>query len=180
MRRLYGNSQIRKRIKDLAQEIDSAYPKGVLLVGILKGSLFFMADLVRALSVSVEVDFIEVSRFVKGGSVRFLKDLDSDISGRDVVLVGSVVDTGLTLGFLLRELEARRPASLEVCALINKESLRILPVETKFTAFESREEYFLGYGLDYHERYRNLSELFVGDFKELSHDQTIYITEAYK
>jgi hypoxanthine phosphoribosyltransferase len=149
------------RIRELGQEI-SAHYTGVdlLLVGVLKGAVFFMADLMRHLTVPCEVDFMAISSYGaatdSSGVVRILKDLDINIEGRHVLVVEDIVDSGLTLSYLVRTLEARRPESLDVVALMTKPARREIDVPVRWTGFEIPNKFVIGYGLDFAERYRNL------------------------
>jgi hypoxanthine phosphoribosyltransferase len=149
------------RIAELGEEISSDYAgKDLLLVGVLKGAVFFMADLMRSLTVPCEVDFMAISSYGaetdSSGVVRILKDLDIPLQGRDVLIVEDIIDSGLTLSYLMRNLRARDPASLEVCALLTKPGRREIEVPVKYVGFEIPNRFVVGYGLDYAERYRNL------------------------
>ena len=132
----------------------------LLLIGVLKGAVFFMADLIRRLTVPCEIDFMAVSSYGNStdssGVVRILKDLDASIEGRNVVVIEDIVDSGLTLSYLLRNLEARNPASVEVCALLTKPDRRVADIECRYVGFEIPNRFAIGYGLDYAERYRSL------------------------
>ena len=164
----------------LAAEIDRDHPDGVVLIGVLKGSLFFLADLARAITVPCEVDFIAISHFAPdSGRVRIVKDLEGDIAGRPVVVVEDVVDTGLTLSYLLRQLSARNPTSLEVCALLDRSRRRIVPLPTRYCGVVIDDEFMLGYGLDYGERYRNHPGLVVGDLRVLERDRDAYVSNLF-
>jgi len=177
---LFAAGEIRRRVREIAGDISVAHPDGLVLVAVLKGALPFLADLVRALSVPVAVDFLAISAYEPGsGRVRLVKDLDTDIAGRDVVLVEDIVDTGLTLGFLLGELARREPASLEVCALLDKTARRILPTTVHYRGFEIPDVFVLGYGLDFAGRYRNLDHLVVGDIDVLTVDPDSYVDDLY-
>ncbi len=159
---------IQLRVRELARDISADYAgRTPILVGVLKGVLFFMADLLRSISVPVEVDFIAVSSFSpetrEKGVVRLVKDLEASISSRDVLFVEDVVDTGLTLNYLLRNLRARQPASLEVCVLFNKPAHRLIDIPLKYKGFDLPDQFVVGYGLDHREKYRNLP--FVGLLK---------------
>ena len=152
---------LQARITELGQEISTAYEgRDLLLVGVLKGAVFFMADLMRELTVPCEVDFMAVasygSKTDSSGVVRILKDLDVNIAGRDVLVVEDIIDSGLTLSYLMRSLRARKPASLEICALLTKPDRREIEVPVKFVGFEIPNKFVIGYGLDFAERYRNL------------------------
>jgi len=158
---LITEDQIRERIKELAKEISNEYKeKNPLFVGILKGSFIFMADLVRELDFSVEVDFLAVSSYGKStetsGVVKIVKDLSESISGRHVLLIEDIVDTGLTLKYLYHLLKDRRPASLKIAVLLDKKERRIVDVPLHFVGFEVPNLFLVGYGLDYAEKYRNL------------------------
>jgi hypoxanthine phosphoribosyltransferase len=149
------------RIAELGDEISRDYAgHDLLLVGVLKGAVFFMADLMRHLTIPCEIDFMAISSYGDGtdssGVVRILKDLDINIEGRDVLVVEDIVDSGLTLSYLMRNLEAREPASLEICALLTKPERREIEVPVKYVGFEIPDRFVIGYGLDFAERYRNL------------------------
>jgi hypoxanthine phosphoribosyltransferase len=149
------------RVKQLADEISRDYEgRELLLVGVLKGAVFFLSDLMRQLEVPCEVDFMAVSSYgsstESSGVVRILKDLDTPIEGRDVLVVEDIVDSGLTLKYLLKTLSARGPASLEVCALLEKPERRKVDLQIRYTGFEIPNRFVIGYGLDHLEQYRNL------------------------
>ena len=158
---LIDEQTLRARVADMGAEISADYAgKDILLVGVLKGAVFFMADLMRHLSIPCEVDFMAISSYGastdSSGVVRILKDLDINIDGRHVLVVEDIIDSGLTLSYLMRTLEARSPASLEICALLTKPDRREMKVPVRYTGFEIPNEFVIGYGLDYAERYRNL------------------------
>ena len=160
--------------------MSAAYDDDVLLVAVLKGSMIFLADLVRALSIRPTVDFLAISRYEPdSGRVRLVKDLDADITGRHVLLVEDIVDTGLSLGYLLGELGRRNPASLEVCTLLDKSARRILPTPLAFVGFEVPDVFVLGYGLDFAGRYRNLEVIVAGDLAVLTADPDAYVGQLY-
>jgi hypoxanthine phosphoribosyltransferase len=149
------------RVAELAAQIDHDYAgQDLLLVGVLKGAVMVMADLARAMRLPVQMDWMAVSSYGSGtqssGVVRILKDLDADISGRHVLVVEDIVDSGLTLSWLLGNLASRRPASLAVCVLLAKPGAARLAGQVAYTGFEIGEDFVIGYGLDYAERYRNL------------------------
>jgi hypoxanthine phosphoribosyltransferase len=149
------------RVLELAAEVSRDYEgKSLILVGVLKGAIFFVADFMRALEVQCEVDFMAVASYgsqtKSSGVVRILKDLDAVIEGRHVLIVEDIVDSGLTLQYLLRNLAGRHPASLEVCALLLKPGSRRVDLEPRYVGFEIPDEFVVGYGLDHAERYRNL------------------------
>jgi hypoxanthine phosphoribosyltransferase len=159
---LIDEAAIATRVAALAREIDAAFAdtRKLVLVGLLRGSFIFIADLARRLSVPVEIDFLEVSSYgdatVSSREVRVLKDLRGEIEGRDVLLVEDIIDTGLTLDAVLRMLHARRPARLEVCALLDKPARRETAVKARFTGFEIPDAFVVGYGIDYAQANRNL------------------------
>jgi hypoxanthine phosphoribosyltransferase len=158
---LVQRDELEHRVKELAAEISSDYAgRPLLLIGVLKGAVFFLADLMRQLEVDCEVDFMAVSSYGastdSSGVVRILKDLDAPIEGRDVLIVEDIVDSGLTLSYLFRMLRARGPASLEVCALLTKPQRREIDLPIRYVGFEIPNRFAIGYGLDYAERYRNL------------------------
>ena len=153
--------EITDKIAELAKQVDADYgDKDVLLVGVLKGAVMFMADFARALSRPVELEFMAVSSYgastSSSGVVRILKDLDRDISGRHVLVVEDIIDSGLTLSWLLRNLASRNPASVEVVALFRKPEAVKVPVEVRYVGFDIANEFVVGYGLDYAERYRDM------------------------
>jgi len=150
-----------RRVRELAGEVSRDYAgKDLVLIGVLKGAVFFLADLMRAIEIPVEVDFMAVASYgsatKSSGVVRILKDLDAAIDGRDVLIVEDIVDSGLTLQYLLRNLAGRNPRSLEVCALLIKPERRKVELETRYVGFEIPDRFAIGYGLDHAERYRNL------------------------
>ena len=152
---------LQRRVKELAQDVSRDYAgKDLLLIGVLKGAVFFLSDLMRHLEIPVEVDFMAVASYgsatKSSGVVRILKDLDAAIEGRDVLIVEDIVDSGLTLQYLLRNLAGRNPASLEVCALLIKPERRKVDLKTRYVGFEIPNRFAIGYGLDHAERYRNL------------------------
>jgi hypoxanthine phosphoribosyltransferase len=163
---LIDEAALRQRIEELGEEISADYDgREVLLVGVLKGAVFFMADLMRQLSLPCEIDFMAISSYGEGtdssGVVRILKDLDSNITDRHVLILEDIIDTGLTLSYLMRNLGAREPASLEVCALLVKHGRRETDVPVKYVGFEIPNRFVVGYGLDFGERYRNLPHVAV-------------------
>ncbi len=158
---LVAADDLTRRVTELATEISRDYAgRDLVLIGVLKGAVFFVSDLMRHLDVPVEVDFMAVASYGSAtrssGVVRILKDLDAAIEGRDVLIVEDIVDSGLTLQYLLRNLAGRNPASLEVCALLIKPSRRKVDLECRYVGFEIPDEFAIGYGLDHAERYRNL------------------------
>ncbi len=162
---LISEEQIQRRLSEMAGEIDTDYDgRDLLLVGVLKGAVMVMADLARTLHTPVEMDWMAVSSYGSGtkssGVVRILKDLDKDISGRNVLIVEDIIDSGLTLSWLMSNLSSRGPASVEVCTLLRKPDAAQVDVPVRYVGFDIPNEFVIGYGLDYAERYRNLP--FVG------------------
>jgi hypoxanthine phosphoribosyltransferase len=158
---LIDRDVLQSRIKELGEEISTDYAgRDLLLIGVLKGAVFFMADLMRNLTIPCEIDFMAISSYGdstdSSGVVRILKDLDINIEGRDVLIVEDIIDSGLTLSYLMRNLEAREPASLEICALLTKPERREADVPVRYIGFEIPNRFVIGYGLDFAERYRNL------------------------
>jgi hypoxanthine phosphoribosyltransferase len=163
---LFSEKEIQKRIGEMGTQIDSDYPSGTLhLVCILKGACFFLADLARSIEREVFVDFMGISSYGRGktssGAVKLTKDLDMTIEGADVLLVEDIVDTGVTITYLINILEQRKPKSIRIAALLDKPSRRLRPVKVAYTGFEIPDEFVVGYGLDYAERYRNLRDVCV-------------------
>jgi hypoxanthine phosphoribosyltransferase len=158
---LIDEAALQARIAELGEEISADYRgRELLLIGVLKGAVFFMSDLMRRLRVPCEIDFMAISSYGastdSSGVVRILKDLDINIEGRHVLVVEDIIDSGLTLSYLMRNLEAREPASLEVCALMTKPDRREIDVDVRYVGFEIPNRFVIGYGLDFAERYRNL------------------------
>jgi hypoxanthine phosphoribosyltransferase len=166
MRVLLPAEQIQSRIAELGAQIDQDYPGSTLyLIAILKGACFFLADLARAISRPARIDFIGISSYGKGrtssGEVRITKDLDSSIEDADVLIVEDIVDSGVTLNYLMQVLRQRRPRTLRIVALLDKPGRRVRPVDVAYTGFQIPDEFVVGYGLDYAENYRNLSDIYV-------------------
>ena len=158
---LVTQEDLERRVRELGEEISRDYEgKELFLVGVLKGAVFFLSDLMRALEVPCEVDFMAVASYGSStdssGVVRILKDLDATIEGKDVLIVEDIIDSGLTLSYLLRTLKAREPRSLEVCALLTKPERREVDLPIRYTGFEIPNKFVIGYGLDHAERFRNL------------------------
>ena len=158
---LISEERLEARIVELAAQIDADYAgRDLLMVGVLKGAVMVMADLVRAIHLPVQMDWMAVSSYGSGtkssGVVRILKDLDTDITGRHVLIVEDIVDSGLTLSWLAGNLRSREPASLEVCAMLRKPAAVKTTVEVAYVGFDIADEFVVGYGLDYAQRYRNL------------------------
>src|SRR3954465_8022820 len=160
-RTLVEQDDLANRIRELGEQISTDYEgREIFLVGVLKGAVFFVADLMRHLRVHCAIDFMAVASYGSStdssGVVRILKDLDVSIEGKDVLIVEDIVDSGLTLNYLLRTLRARNPASLEVCALLPQPERRKVDLPIRYVGFEIPNEFAIGYGLDHDERYRNL------------------------
>lgn len=165
---LYSEDVLTKKIKELASKISKDYEgKDLVVVGILKGSVIFAAELIKNISVKCEIDFMAVSSYGNStetsGVVRILKDLDHNIEGKDILIVEDIVDTGVTLNYLLKYLKARKANSIEIVSLLNKPKRRAVELEVKYIGFEVPDEFIVGYGIDYAEKYRNLP--FIGILK---------------
>ncbi len=156
--------QIQTRVKELGEMISAAYRgKELVLVGILRASFVFMADLVRGIDIPLTLDFMAISSYegVEGtpGAVKILKDLDEPIAGKHILIVEDIIDTGLTLAYLIRHLEARNPESINICTLLDRSIRRIVPLPITFTGFDIPDVFVVGYGMDYRQLYRNLPAL---------------------
>jgi hypoxanthine phosphoribosyltransferase len=161
---LFTEAQIQQRLAEMAEQIERDYEgHDVVIVGILRGAVMVMADLARAFGRHVEMDWMAVSSYGSGtkssGVVRILKDLDSDISGRHVLIVDEIIDTGLTLSWLTANLSSRNPASVEIATLLRKPDALQMPVEVRYVGWDIPNEFVVGYGLDFRERYRNLRDI---------------------
>jgi hypoxanthine phosphoribosyltransferase len=166
---LITQESIEQRVVEMGREVADAYNESVpLLVGVLKGCSLFMADLIRHMNIALEMDFIAVLSYTEArqasGAVRIVKDLDSVIDGRDLLIIEGIVDTGMTIGYILRNLKARHPRSIRLCTLLDKPARRIVPVPIDFKGFEIPDHFVVGYGLDFRQRYRNLS--YIGILKD--------------
>ncbi|MBD3140824.1 hypoxanthine phosphoribosyltransferase [Microbispora bryophytorum] len=158
---LISEQELQEKIRELADRIDTDYAgREVLIVGVLKGAVMVMADLARALHVPVQMDWMAVSSYgagtISSGVVRVLKDLDTDIAGRHVLVVEDIIDSGLTLSWLMNNLKSRHPASVEICTLLRKPDAVKVELDVRYVGFDIPNEFVIGYGLDYAERYRNL------------------------
>lgn len=158
---LYSEVQLKERVKAIADQISADYKdKELLLVGVLKGANVFMCDLMREISFPIQIDFIAASSYghstESSGVVKILKDLDFSIEGKHVLIVEDIIDTGLTLKYLTENFHSRGPKSLEICTLLDKPERRIAKLDVKYVGFEIPDEFIVGYGIDYAERYRNL------------------------
>lgn len=165
---LISTEELQRRVHELADQISADYQdQNPLLVCVLKGGYVFLADLTRAMTINHSIDFMAISSYGSStestGVVRILKDLDRDISGKHVLLVEDIIDTGHTIAYILENLRTRQPASLRVCTLLSKTSRREIPLSVDYIGFEIPNEFVIGYGLDYAEKYRNLS--FIGVLK---------------
>lgn len=165
---LLSAEELAKRIEEIGAEITKDYAgKEILMIGVLRGAVLFMADLARAIKVPVAIDFMAVSSYGSGtsssGVVRILKDLDEDVAGKHVLVVEDIIDSGLTLNYLLDNLKSRKPASIKLCTLLNKPERRKVEVKIDYNGFDVPDYFVIGYGLDYAEKYRNLP--FIGILK---------------
>lgn len=161
---LFTHEQIQDKIQEIARQIEVDYQgKDLLIVGVLRGAVMVMADLARALNRHVEMDWMAVSSYGSGtkssGVVRILKDLDTDVTGKHVLIVDEIIDSGLTLTWLTSNLASRGPESLEIVTLLRKPEAQSMPVEVKYVGWDIPDEFVVGYGLDYQERYRNLRDV---------------------
>lgn len=166
LRVLLPAATIHARIQELAAQIDRDYPEGpVYLVGILKGACFFLADLARAMKTPARIEFVGISSYGQGktssGEVKLTKDLDASVEGRDVIVVEDIVDSGITLSYLMQVFQQRRPRSLRIATLLDKPERRQRPVKVDYVGFQIPDEFVVGYGLDYAEDYRNLPDVCV-------------------
>jgi hypoxanthine phosphoribosyltransferase len=183
---LFPAKELARRTDELAAELADRYSKAAeppVLIGILKGSTLFLADLVRAMNIDLEVDFMSISSYAEGGGsgvVRILKDLETSVAGRDVLIVEDIVDTGLTLNYLRRTLEERGPASLSAITLLDKAARRIVPVHLEYSGFEIGDVFVVGYGMDFQGRYRNVRDLYaVRDIARLANQPDILVNELF-
>jgi hypoxanthine phosphoribosyltransferase len=166
LRVLIPRDKIQERIRELGAQIDKDYPEGpIYMIGILKGSWIFLADLVRAIPRQVRVDFMGISSYGRGktssGEVKLTKDIDVSLEGMDIIVVEDIVDTGVTLTYLIQLLQQRKPRSIKVAALLDKPSRRLRPIQSAYTGFTIPDEFVVGYGLDFAEDYRNLADICV-------------------
>ena len=179
---LISRARIAERTAALGVELGRLYGAGrpPVLVGVLKGSTLFLADLVRAMTTDVAVDFMSISSYSQSGVVRIVKDLDDDIRGRDVVIVEDIVDTGLTLHYLRKTLEGREPSSLRAVTLLDKTARRIIPVALEYAAFEIPDVFVVGYGLDFQGFYRNAPDILaVRDLARLANDPRLIVDQLF-
>jgi hypoxanthine phosphoribosyltransferase len=178
---LLDETALAATVQRLAAEITADHPDGVVLVGVLKGALIFLADLARALhDIEVEVGFIAISRYAPdSGRVRILHDVDLDLAGRDVVLVEDLVDTGLTLGYLVAHLQAQSPRRVDVCTLLDRPARRILPVAVRYVGAEIPDVFVLGYGLHRADLYRNVPRVVIADRDTVRATPDAYVEALY-
>jgi len=177
---LLGRDTIAESVDRLGAAISRDHPDGVLLVAVLKGALIFLADLVRTIDVDVTVDFLAISRYAPdSGRVRILKDLDLEIAGHDVVVVEDLVDTGLTLAYLLGHLRDRAPRRLRTCTLLDRPGRRIVPQHVEYVGTTIPDVFVLGYGMHWHDRYRNLDQVYVADRETVVADPDCYVEALY-
>ena len=165
---LLSEEQLRQRVRELGEEISKEYAgKEILMIGVLRGAVMFMADLARAITVPVMIDFMAVSSYgtstSSSGIVRILKDLDEEVAGKHVLIVEDIIDSGLTLSYLVDNIKSRHPASVRICTLLNKPERRKVDLEVNYNGFVVPDEFVVGYGLDYAEKYRNVP--FIGILK---------------
>jgi hypoxanthine phosphoribosyltransferase len=156
---LFSKDQIRTRVHDLGRQISEDYKaRQLVLVSVLRGSVFFATDLAMQIDIPLSMDFLSISSYGEGseGVVRITKDLEENIAGKDVLLIEDIIDTGFTLKYLMRTLGSRNPKSLEVCTLLDRKARRIIEIDLKYIGFEIPDKFVVGYGLDYRQRYRNL------------------------
>jgi hypoxanthine phosphoribosyltransferase len=179
---LIDRASIARRIDELGTELAGLFAdeQPPVLVGVLKGSAMFLADLIRAMDIDVVVDFMSISSYSQSGVVRIVKDLDDDVRGRDVVIVEDIVDTGLTLNYLRKTLTQREPDSLRAVTLLDKTARRIIPVPLEFSAFEIPDVFVVGYGLDFQGLYRNAADILaVRDLARLANDPRLMVAQLF-
>ncbi|MFO7928664.1 MAG: hypoxanthine phosphoribosyltransferase [Candidatus Humimicrobiaceae bacterium] len=162
---IFSRPQIEEKIKELGQEITKDYQgKDLLVISILRGGVFFLTDLVRAINLPLSIDFMGISTYgisdTSGGVVRITKDLEEVIENKDVLIAKDIIDTGLTISYLLRNLKARYPKSIEICTLLDRDIRRMTNLNIKYKGFNIGEKYIVGYGLDYKQKYRNLDSIY--------------------
>ena len=177
---LAGPDELDGHVRDLAAAISADHPDGVTLVGILKGSVVFLSDLARRLTVPTRLELVAVAPYDGAATrTRVVKDLDRSVAGEHLVLVSGIVDTGLTADFLLRHLADQEPASLRLCTLADKRARRILPIAVDYVAIDAPDAFLLGYGLDYAGRYRNLRGLWTADAAALADDPDRFVAQLH-
>ena len=178
---LLGRAELAEIVDRLAAEIEADHPDGVVLIGVLKGALIFLSDLVRSIrGIDVAIDFMAISRFAPdSGRVRILKDVELDLTGRDVVVVEDMVDTGLTATYLCGQLAERGARRLDVCTLLDRPVRRIVPLDVRYRGAEIPDVFALGYGLHLAELYRNLGQVYEADQRTVRADPTAYVEALY-
>lgn len=180
LRVLLDEEQIDAVVRRLAAELSERHDDGVVLAAVLRGSVPFLSDLVRRMTVRSVIDFLAITSYEpNSGRVRFLKDLDVDVTDRDVVVIEDIVDTGQTTAFIVGEIERRSPRSVSVCALVDRPARRKVPVQLDHVGIEIPDEYVIGYGLDHDGRYRNARVLAAADPEVLAGDADAYVSELY-
>jgi len=162
---LFPGKEIQKKVKELGNKITLDYfGKEIILICILRGAVVFLTDLIKHIDLPLSIDFMSISSYgfspIDSGLVKITKDLDENIEGKHVLIVEDIIDTGLTLSYMIRNLQLRNPASIEICTLIDREVRRIANIKIKYSAFKLEEKYVVGYGLDYKQRYRNLESIY--------------------
>jgi len=162
---LFPGREIQKRVRELGNKIThDYYGKELILVCILRGAVVFLTDLIKHIDLPLSIDFMSISSYgfneTDSGLVKITKDLDENIEGKNVLIVEDIIDTGLTLSYMIRNLQLRNPASIEICTLIDREVRRIASLKIKYSAFKLEEKYVVGYGLDYKQKYRNLESIY--------------------
>jgi hypoxanthine phosphoribosyltransferase len=178
---LISEAELQRRVKEMAGEIDRDYADSdsLVAIGVLKGSVFFLVDLLKHVTVPVAVDFFQTTSYgsgTKAGEVRIRKDIDLSIRGKDVLLVEDIVDTGLTLSYLLGVLDSRQPASVAICTLLDKSVRRITPLDIRYVGFDCPDVFVVGYGLDVGERYRNVPDILaIGDVAAITADPDLLL-----
>lgn len=177
---LLDEQEITATVDRLAAEISADFDDGVVLAGVLRGSVPFLSDLARAMTIRPLIDFLAITPYAANtGRVRMLKDLDIDIAGREVVVIEDIVDTGLTTAFIVGEMQRRSPARLSVCTFVNRPVRRVVPVELDYIGVEIPDEFVVGYGLDHEGRYRNARVLATADPQLLAADPDAYVAALY-
>lgn len=166
---VFSEEQIRNRVKELGRQISTDYKdKHPILISVLKGTLYFMADLTRALDIQANIDFMSIGVYqgisMNTGIVRINKDLDLNITGRHVLFIEDIINTGLTMGYLVQNLEARKPASIKICTLLDNPQKRLMNIPLEYVGFEVPNVFLVGYGLDYNQEYRHLP--YIGEYEE--------------
>ena len=177
---LLDETEIGEVVSRLAGELSQAYDDGVVLVAVLRGSVSFLADLVREMTIRATVDFVAITPYTpETARVRLLMDVSTDLRGRQVVIIEDIVDTGHTASFLVGELGRRKPRSLSICTLVDRPVRRVVPVDLRYVGITVADQFVIGYGLDFAGRYRNLRVLAVADREILASDPDAYVETLY-